>query len=78
MAAAQCGSIDAVLLTGGMAHSDRLIAALSEYVNWIAPIARYPGEDELQALVEGTLRVLRGEEEARVLPGIADFVGVLG
>ena len=78
MAAALCGSIDAVLVTGGMAHSDRLIAALSEYVNWIAPIARYPGEDELQALVEGTLRVLRGEEEARVLPGIADFVGVLG
>jgi butyrate kinase len=27
----------------------------------------YPGEDELQALAEGVLRVLRGEEEAKRL-----------
>jgi len=67
MAAVLCGRVDALLLTGGMAHSDRLIAALTDYVNWIAPIRRYPGEDELQALVEGALRVLRGEEQARVL-----------
>jgi butyrate kinase len=67
MAAVLRGHVDALLLTGGMAHSDRLISALSEYVGWIAPIVRYPGEDELQALVEGALRVLRGEEEPRVL-----------
>jgi butyrate kinase len=34
-------------------------------VGWIAPVAVYPGEDELQALAEGVLRVLRGEELAR-------------
>ncbi len=67
MAAALCGRVDALLLTGGMAHSDRLIAVLTDYVKWIAPIMRYPGEDELQALVEGALRILRGEEQARVL-----------
>lgn len=67
MAAVLCGRVDAVLLTGGMAHSDRLINALTDFVSWIAPIMRYPGEDELQALVEGALRVLRGEERARVL-----------
>ena len=31
----------------------------------IAPVAVYPGENELQALAEGVLRVLCGEEPAR-------------
>jgi len=39
---------------------------LRERIQWIAPIALYPGEDELQALAEGALRVLRGEEQALV------------
>jgi len=65
MATVLCGQVDAVLITGGMAHSERLIAALREHVSWIAPVAIYAGEDELQALVEGVLRVLRGEEPAR-------------
>ncbi len=67
MAAVLRGRVDAVLFTGGMAHSQSLVATLTEYVNWIAPIAVYPGEDELQALVEGALRVLRHEEESRIL-----------
>ncbi len=65
MATVLCGQIDAVLITGGMAHSERLVAELRERIDWIAPVAIYPGEDELQALVEGVLRVLRGEEPAR-------------
>jgi butyrate kinase len=65
MATVLCGRVDAVLLTGGMANSQRLVTELSESVRWIAPITVYPGEDELQALVEGALRVLRGEEKAR-------------
>jgi len=70
MAAVLRGHVDALLVTGGMAHSQRLIAALTEYVSWIAPIAVYAGEDELQALVEGALRVLRHEEQSRTLaPG---------
>jgi len=32
-------------------------------IEWIGPVVVYPGEDELQALAEGALRVLRGEEE---------------
>jgi len=65
MAAVLEGKVDAVLLTGGMAHSDRLVARLRRYVEWIAPVAVYPGEDELRALAEGVFRVLDGEEEAR-------------
>jgi butyrate kinase len=62
MATVLHGHVDAQLFTGGMAHSDLLVTELSKYVNWIAPIVLYPGEDELRALVEGALRVLRKEE----------------
>ncbi|MDT8067466.1 MAG: butyrate kinase [Terriglobia bacterium] len=64
MAAALRGRVDAILLTGGMAHSKKLVANLRSHIYWIAPLHVYPGEDELQALAEGALRVLRGEEAA--------------
>ncbi len=64
MATALQGSVDAILITGGMAHSAKLIRNLREFIGWIAPVHVYPGEDELQALVEGALRVIRGEESA--------------
>ena len=61
------GKVDALLLTGGMAHSARLIERLRTALEWIAPITVYPGEDELQALAEGVFRVLDGEEKAKRL-----------
>ena len=64
MAAALRGRVDGILLTGGMTHSKKLVANLRSYVYWIAPLHVYAGEDELQALAEGALRVLRGEETA--------------
>lgn len=70
MATVLLGRIDAILLTGGLARSEKLIAQLGAAIEWMAPVVVYPGEDELQALAEGALRVLRGEEEARELaPG---------
>ena len=65
MATALQGRVDALLITGGMARSPRLVAGVRAAVEWIAPVVVYPGEDELQALAEGVLRVLRGEELAR-------------
>jgi butyrate kinase len=59
------GKVDASLVTGGMAKSERLVSRLRESVEWIAPVHVYPGEDELQALAAGVLRVLRKEEAAR-------------
>jgi butyrate kinase len=67
MAAVLKGKVDAVLLTGGMAHSERLISLLRESLEWIAPVTIYPGEDELLALAEGVFRVLSGEEQAKRL-----------
>lgn len=61
------GKVDALLLTGGMAHSARLIERLRSSLEWIAPITVYPGEDELQALADGVFRVLDGEEKAKLL-----------
>lgn len=65
MVAVLDGDVDAVLLTGGMARSDRLVSTLTPHLLWIAPVHVYPGEDELQALAEGALRALTGEENAR-------------
>jgi butyrate kinase len=69
MATVLDGRVDALLLTGGMARSEKLVHQLSKAIQWIAPVCVYPGEDELQALAEGALRVLRGEEPARELEG---------
>jgi len=65
MAAALEGKIDALLFTGGMAHSERVLRRLREHLGWIAPITVYPGEDELRALADGVFRVLDGIEEPK-------------
>jgi butyrate kinase len=67
MAAVLKGKVDAVLLTGGIAHSERVVRQLRSYMEWIAPVRVYPGEDELRALAEGIFRVLSGEEQAKRL-----------
>ena len=69
MAAVLAGRCDAILLTGGMAYSKKLVGVLTDAVKWIAPVCVYPGEEELQALTEGALRVLRKEEPPRELEG---------
>jgi butyrate kinase len=59
------GTVDAIVITGGVAHSEMLLGWIRGRVDWIAPILVYPGEDEMLALALGALRVLRGEEAAR-------------
>jgi butyrate kinase len=65
LAAALEGKVDAVLLTGGMAHLAPIVEAIRRRVAFVAPVHVLPGEDELRALAEGALRVVRGEEPAR-------------
>lgn len=65
MAAVMHGKVDQIILTGGIAYGKETVDAISEMVSWIAPITVYPGEDELLALAQGALRVLRGEEKAK-------------
>lgn len=55
------GKVDAILLTGGIAHNTDLVDYIKEMVGFIAPVVVYPGEDEMQALAINGLMVLRGE-----------------
>lgn len=59
------GKIDAICLTGGLAYDKLLTGWIKEMVQFIGDVRIYPGEDEMIALAEGGLRVLRGEETAR-------------
>ncbi|MGX4669536.1 butyrate kinase [Cerasibacillus sp. JNUCC 74] len=66
MSAVLKGEIDAIVLTGGLAYGKSFTDLIISRVDWIADTIVYPGEDELQALNEGVLRVLRGEETPKV------------
>lgn len=65
LAAAVSGKVDAVVLTGGLAHSEMLTGWITARVQFLAQVLRFPGEEEMSALVQGALRVLNGEEPAR-------------
>ncbi|RKY97969.1 MAG: butyrate kinase [Candidatus Hydrothermota bacterium] len=64
-AAALKGMVDLIVVTGGMARSERLCAELLPYIEWIARVKFYPGEFEMEALAYGALRALRGEEHPK-------------
>lgn len=59
------GEVDAVLITGGIAHNDFFVEMIRKRIAFIAPVFVYPGEDEMQALAEGVWRVLARVEKAR-------------
>ena len=59
------GRVDAIILTGGMAHSRYVTDRITEYVQFIGPVHVMPGENEMTALAEGACRVLYGIEAAR-------------
>ena len=58
------GKVDAILLTGGLARSQYITDHIKERVEFIAPVTIYPGQDEMKALTENALAVLRGERQA--------------
>lgn len=67
MAAVLEGEVDAVILTGGLASEGKyFVPWIINAVKFIANVAVIPGEDEMQAMCEGVLRVLNGEEQALV------------
>lgn len=59
------GEVDGIILTGGIAYDKIFTKWIEERVDFISKVYIYPGEDELMALAEGGLRVLRGEEKAK-------------
>lgn len=59
------GRVDAVVLTGGLAHSREFVDRLRDRIAFIGPVFVYPGENEMIALAGGALRVLQGRETAK-------------
>jgi butyrate kinase len=57
---------DAIVLAGALARSQMIVQWICERVEWMAPLLVYPGEDEMLGMVRGALRVLRGQEKAKV------------
>ncbi|RKD30000.1 butyrate kinase [Thermohalobacter berrensis] len=66
MATVLCGEVDKIILTGGLAHSKRLTDFITHMVKHIAEVKIYPGEDEMEALNEGALRVINGQEKEKI------------
>ncbi len=65
LSAVVSGQVDAILLTGGIAHSAQFTGLISSRVRFIASVFVQPGENEMQALADGACRVLSGEELAK-------------
>ena len=65
MAAAMSFKVDRIIMTGGIAHSKMLTDMIKERVEKIAPVEIIAGSFEMEALAAGTLRVLRGEDQAK-------------
>ena len=60
------GSVDAIVITGGVAYNKFITDRINERVSFIAPIHIRPGENELLSMTSGVLRVLEGTEEAGI------------
>ncbi len=59
------GEVNAIIITGGLAHSKLLTDMVIPRVNFIAPVTVMPGECEMEALAGGGMRILSGDEVAK-------------
>lgn len=66
MAVVMKGKVDAILITGGIAHNEGLVNKMAGMVSFIAPVHRYPGEDEMAALANNGFMVLNGEIQSKI------------
>ena len=57
------GKVDAIILTGGIAYGKPVVNRIKKYVEWIAPVAVYPGEDEMAAMALNANMILNKEIE---------------
>jgi len=62
MATVVNGDVDAIIITGGIAYSKKFTSELEERVKFLSHVEIMPGENELESLAYGVLRVLRKEE----------------
>ncbi len=60
------GEVDGIALTGGVAKSERFVELIKQRIAHLGPVFVFPGEEEMRALALGALRVLRGDETAKI------------
>jgi len=61
-----CGNVQGIVLSGGLAYDDIFVKLIKKRIDFIARVFVFPGGDEMKALAMGALRVLRGEEKAKI------------
>ena len=59
MATVMFGSVDAIILTGGLAHQKKVMDWITERVSFIAPVMVKPGQNEMKALAAHALHALQ-------------------
>ena len=67
--------IDAVILTGGLAHSKMLTDMVIGYLHSLCRVVVLPGENEMEALALGALRLLTGQEEVHTYHPVCPLTG---
>ena len=60
------GKLDGIILTGGIAHSDMITGLIKKRISFLGKVFVLPGEAEMEALAAGALRVMKGQEDARI------------
>ena len=65
MAAVLNGEVDAILLTGGIANNSMVTDYIKKMVKFIAPVIVYPGEDEMKALAQNAVSIIKGETKCK-------------
>ena len=60
------GKVDAIFLTGGLAYDKFIVDEITKMTGFIAPVHVLPGENEMEALSQGVIRVLKGLEEEKI------------
>ena len=56
----------AIILTGGLANSKKLTGMVIDYLHNLVKVVVIPGENEMEALAQGGLRILDGREQVHV------------
>jgi butyrate kinase len=55
------GEVDAILITGELAHNDFIIRFILDHVEKFAPTFIYAGDNEIKAMAANAVRVIKGE-----------------
>ena len=69
------GKVDGIVLTGGVSHDKFFVDYVSERVSWIAPVAVYAGDFEMEGAAAGAVRALNGVEKVMTYTGKPSWDG---